>query len=72
MGKTKEREVKPKIWEHIPVRPTTFEEFRRLKRVKVNSPLYKFSDDGFVLELLKIYRIYLKHKEKKEGENENK
>lgn len=61
-----------KIWEHIPVRPATFDEFRRLKSVKVNSPLYKFSDDGFTLELLKVYRMYLKHKEKKEGKYESK
>jgi hypothetical protein len=49
-----ENEIKPletkiKIWEHIPVRPQTFSEFRRLKNTR--------SDDAFVLELLKAYKI---------------
>lgn len=38
-----------KRYEHLPVRPETFAEFRRLKNTR--------SDDAFVLELLKSYKI---------------
>ena len=51
-----------KKWEHIPVRPSTFEEFRRLKQAK--------SDNAFVIRLLSLYQRHLDNKAKKEAERE--
>jgi len=45
----KTNELRIKKWDHIPVRPETFAEFRRLKNTR--------SDDAFILELLKSYKI---------------
>jgi hypothetical protein len=49
-------------WEHLPIRPDTFSEFRRLK-------LAMPSDDAFVRELLRVYRLYKAIKEKKQNDN---
>lgn len=54
-----------KKWDHLPIRPSTFAEFRVLKSS------YKFpegvleSDNAFVVELLRTYKLYLKFKERK-------
>jgi len=48
--------TKIKKWEHLPIRPSTFEEFRKLKD--------NFrSDNAFVLELLKNYKKSMGEKE---------
>jgi len=44
----KTNELRIKKWDHIPVRPETFAEFRRLKNTR--------SDDAFILTLLKSYK----------------
>jgi len=41
--------IKLKKYDHLPVRPTTFAMFRHLKNTK--------SDDAFVLELIKCYKL---------------
>jgi hypothetical protein len=52
MEKETETELVPsekvKRYDHIPVRPATFAEFRRLKNTR--------SDNAFVLELLKTFK----------------
>jgi uncharacterized protein YnzC (UPF0291/DUF896 family) len=44
---------KVKLWDHIAVRPETFEEFRTLRGNQGGMR----SDDAFVIELLKAYKI---------------
>lgn len=51
-----------KKWEHIPIRPSTFEEFRELKG-------QRDSDDAFVIILLRCYSKWLKWKKKQEVKN---
>lgn len=57
-------EVKERIkkWDHIAVRPITFQEFRRLRGF--SQP----SDDSFVRVLLKLYSSYL-NKKRMEAKN---
>jgi hypothetical protein len=49
--------VPVKKWDHLAIRPTTFENFNRLNTLK--------SADAFVLELLDIYEKRLAFLEKK-------
>ena len=50
---------KIKKWDHLAIRPSTFEEFRKLKNE------FKFpglrSDDYFLKELIKIYRMEIQN-----------
>lgn len=41
--------VRIKKWDHLPIRPETFAEFHRLKNTT--------SDNAFVLELMRVYRL---------------
>jgi len=50
----KSEEVKLKKWDHIPVRPETFQENMALK----DKNLFK-SNDAFQKELYRLYRIHL-------------
>ena len=56
-----QEEKKEKKWDHLPVRPSTFAELRRLKSIKESK-----SDDAFVLELMKAYKEKIKIEEKAE------
>ena len=56
-----QKEKKEKKWDHLPVRPSTFAELRRLKSIKESK-----SDDAFVLELMKAYKEKIKIEEKAE------
>lgn len=56
---------KIKKWDHLAVRPEVFTEFRELR---VNSNVGesgRYSDNVFIVQLLKIYKMYLKNKERK-------
>jgi len=52
-----------KKWEHITARPSTFEEFRVLKGSHK-------SDNAFIVELLRIYRMRLIFLQKKREEKQ--
>ena len=52
-----DEQKKEKKWDHLPVRPSTFAELRRLKSIKESK-----SDDAFVLELLKVYKEKIEEK----------
>lgn len=55
-----------KKWDHLPVRPSTFKEFRKLKS--------QTSDNAFVVELLNVYKIRLNtlaKREEREKEEKN-
>ena len=56
-----------KLWEHLPVRPNTFSNFRKLKS-NYNFPGLK-SDNAFLEELLRVYEMRLVYLEKKRREN---
>jgi hypothetical protein len=62
--KRKKRIVK---WEHLAIRPVTFEEFRELRRFGKVGASGRFSDNFFVVELLRVYRLYLKHQKRKQN-----
>jgi hypothetical protein len=59
--------VKGKRWEHLPIRPKTFREFRDLRKINNN---WK-SDDAFVQELIRIYKMRLEFLAKKRLEKKN-
>ena len=55
---------------HIPVKDDTFSEFRKYKK-QFKPDVKRYADDGFVNELLRVYRLYLTNKERKLKEEQN-
>ena len=59
MGSNERRDLENRLlarYEHIPVRPSTFIKFRKLKNTR--------SDNVFMLKLLKLWELWLAKKEK--------
>lgn len=50
------RVKKKKRYDHIPVRPQIFKMFRKYRGAEMKS------DNAFVIELLRVYKLYRKHK----------
>ena len=68
MEDDKEGRIKKRFkkWDHIPVRPSTFETFRILRDSNHKS------DNSFVKELLRVYTLYLQVKKRRAQEETNK
>lgn len=59
-----ENEVKKPYRYHLAIKQNSFDEFREFKRIG-----NFLSDDLFCQELLRIYKLYLKQKERKNVAN---